>query len=596
MKLNQASHPVSRNKGSMKHLKLMGNFLKPYRLPIIGAFICLTLAAITVLGFGKGVQALIDYGFAAGKEAFLNQALLILVSISILLALTTYGRFFLVSWIGERVVADIRSVIYRHILTLSASFFEQIKTGDVLSRLTTDTTLLQSVIGSTISVALRNMLLLIGGLVMLGITSWRLTGLVLIVVPVVIFPIIFLGRRVRSLSKRSQEKIGDLNIYANETIHEVRTVQAFTHEEEDNRKFQQLVQEAFHTAVRRIKWRSALTAIVIALIFGAVSVVLWVGGHAVLTGDLTAGELSAFVFYAIVVAGSVGALSEVGGDLQRAAGAAERLTEMLEMQSEIKAPPHPLYLKLPVKGKISFDQVSFSYPSRPDVSALKKISININPGEKVALVGPSGAGKTTFFQLLLRFYDPQQGKILIDDVNICDLTPHHLRQQIGLVSQDPVIFDMSVMENIRYGNPEALDAAVYQAAEAAFATEFIEKLPQGFDTVLGERGIRLSGGQRQRLAIARALLRNPPLLLLDEATSSLDAESEQMIQQALVHLTKDRTTLVIAHRLSTVRQVDRILVIDQGEIVTQGSHLQLIKQEGLYARLAALQFQSNVTL
>lgn len=596
MKFNKSPYHLSLNKGSIKNLKMMGSFLKPYRLAIIGALICLTLAAVTVLGLGKAVQALIDYGFVAGKEAFLNEALLTLVSISIILALTTYGRFFLVSWIGERIVADVRAVIYRHVLTLSAAFFEKTKTGDVLSRLTTDTTLLQSVIGSTISVALRNLLLLIGGFGMLAVTSLRLTGLVLIVVPVVIIPIIFLGRRVRHLSKKSQEKIGNLNIYANETIHEIRTVQAFTHEAEDNQKFQQLIKEAFHTAVQRIKWRSALTAIVIALIFGAVSIVLWIGGYAVLKGDLTTGELSAFIFYAIVVAGSVGALSEVGGDLQRAAGAAERLTDILAIKPEIASPLHPRYLTSPVKGKISFDHVSFSYPSRPDVLALKDVTLEINPGEKIALVGPSGSGKTTVFQLLLRFYDPRLGKILIDDLDIRDLTTHHLRQQIGLVSQDPVIFDMSVLENIRYGVPQATETQIHKAAEAAFAMEFIKKLPKGFETVLGERGVRLSGGQRQRLAIARALLRDPPLLLLDEATSSLDAESEQMIQRALVDLTKDRTTIIIAHRLSTVRQVDRILVVDQGEIVTQGTHRQLLQQGGLYARLAALQFQPALTL
>ncbi len=591
MSASQKFYNQSSGKSEIKHLKSMWLFLKPYRLAIWGALGCLTMSALIVLGLGRGMQFLVDNGFSSEQGNLLNQALLILVFLAILLALSTFGRFFLVSWVGERVVADIRQLVYQHILSLSATIFENNKTGDLISRLMTDTTLLQLIIGSTISVALRNLLLLAGGFVMLAVTSLKLTALVLIVVPIVLVPIIYLGRKVRTVSKKNQEKIANLNVYANETIHEIRTVQAFTHEPEDYHHFGGLVHDGLKTAVQRIFWRAILAAIVITLVFSSVSMVLWVGGHDVLVGNISAGQLSAFIFYAIVVAGAVGALSEVGGDLQRAAGAAERLTEIMQQKSDIVSPENPVYLSQPVQAAIEFSHVHFAYPSRPDTWALQDIDLKIKPGEKLALVGPSGAGKTTFFQLLLRFYDPQKGSIMFDGHDIRNLAVDHLRHHIGLVAQDPVIFDTTVMENIRYGFPKANEQQIKQAADIAFATEFIEKMPQGFDTILGERGVRLSGGQRQRLAIARALLRNPPLLLLDEATSALDTKSEQMIQQALDHLTKNRTTIMIAHRLSTVRKADRICVINNGQITAMGTHQQLMKADGLYARLAELQFQ-----
>ncbi|MGF1628484.1 MAG: ABC transporter transmembrane domain-containing protein [Kiloniellaceae bacterium] len=586
----------ARARGSLKLLAELWQFVRPYGLQLAGAMTALLIAAGTVLGLGVGLRRLVDEGFSGGNATLLNQAVLVLFGVVILLALATYSRFYLVSWIGERVVADIRRRVFDHILTLSPAYYELTRTGEVLSRLTTDTTLLQTVVGSSVSIAIRNFLLLIGGIVLLVITSPKLTALVLLVVPLVLLPILVFGRRVRRLSRTSQDRVADLGVYAGEALDAIRTVQAFVHEAEDRRVFGRHVEAAFQAARQRVAARAMLTAVVIVLVFGAVSVILWLGGHDVLSGRISAGELSAFVFYAIVVAGAAGAFSEVIGDLQRAAGATERLLDLLAVAPDITAPAAPTALPLPPRGAVTFEQVVFHYPSRPERSALQGLSFAVAPGEKVAIVGPSGAGKTTIFQLLLRFYDPQAGAIRFDGVALPEADPAALRARIGLVPQEPVVFSASAWENIRYGRPGASDAEVRAAAEAAGALEFLDQLPEGFDSYLGEKGVRLSGGQRQRLAIARAILKDPPLLLLDEATSSLDAESERVVQLALDRLMTGRSTLVIAHRLATVLKADRIMVIDQGRLIESGRHGELVAAGGLYARLAALQFDQAAAL
>lgn len=565
-------------------------FLLPYRWHILGAMLALTVAAGTVLGLGQGMRVLIDQGFAGGDTSLLDRALLVLLGVIALMAASTYGRFFLVSWIGERVVADIRRAVYDHVLTLSPGFFETTKTGEILSRLTTDTTLLQVVVGSSASIALRNALLFLGGTGMLLVTSPKMTGLVALVVPLVVAPIVFFGRRVRKLSRDSQDRIADVGSFVEETLAAIRTVQAFTHEAIDRALFGRRVEEAFDVAIRRVRVRALMTVIVIVLVFGAVGIILWIGGHDVVAGRLTPGELSAFVIYSVVVAGSVGAISEVIGDLQRAAGATERLFGLLSIESDIRAPALPKPLPSPAAGALAFDAVRFHYPSRPDWAALEGFSLDVKPGERVALVGPSGAGKSTVFQLLLRYYDPQAGSIRLDGVELREADPVDVRRRLGLVAQDPVVFSANAWENIRYGRPDATDAEVRAAAEAAHALDFLDALPEGLGTFLGEKGVRLSGGQRQRLAIARAILRDPPVLLLDEATSALDAESERMVQDALDRLMHGRTTLIVAHRLATVLNADRIVVMDKGRVVETGTHAELVAQGGLYARLAALQF------
>ena len=574
-------------------LRELIRFIAPYKLAVAGAMLALTTAAGTVLALGFGLRRLVDDGFRGSDAGLLDQALGVMFVVIALLAAASYGRFYLVSWIGERVVADLRRAVYDHIISLSPAFFETTRTGEILSRLTTDTTVLQVVVGSTASMALRNILMLIGGMTLLAVTSPKLTGLVVLIVPLIILPIFVFGRRVRRLSRDSQDRIADAGSHIHETIAAVRTVQAFTHEAFERRRFTGRVEAAFSTAVARIKVRAVLTAVVILLAFGAVGTVLWVGGHDVIAGRISAGELSAFVFYAVVVAGAVGSLSEVVGELQRAAGATERLMELLATRSAITTPDKPQPLPEPAGGAVLFDDVTFHYSTRPDSSALEHFSLSVEPGETVALVGPSGAGKTTVFQLLLRFYDPDSGTVALDGVDLREADPQAVRGRMALVPQDPVVFAASAWDNIRYGRPEASDDEVRAAADAAAATGFLDAQAEGFDGPLGERGVRLSGGQRQRIAIARAILRNAPVLLLDEATSALDAESEAVVQAALEKLMAGRTTLVIAHRLATVLKADRIVVMDEGRVVAEGTHTQLIAQGGLYARLAELQFDMD---
>lgn len=506
-----------------------------------------------------------------------------------MLGLFTALRFYLVSWLGERVVADIRSAVYRHIITMSPEFFEHTRTGEVLSRLTTDTTLIQTLVGTSISMALRNLLLLVGATIMMAVSSPRLTGYTLIMLLAILLPIILFGRAVRRLSRASQDRIADSSALAGEKLNAITTIQSFGQEARECRQFDDSVETSFLTALRRTRARAALTAVIIVMAFGAVVLVLWLGAHEVLDGSMSMGQLGQFVLYTVLVAFSLGALSEVWGDVQRASGATERLMELLAAQPSIRMPERPLALP-PPRGEIHIEGLTFHYPSRPGQAALADFDLSIRPGETVALVGPSGAGKSTLFQLLLRFYDPQRGRILMDGVDLQQADPHEVRSRIGVVPQDSVIFSASALENIRYGRADATDAEVKAAARAAVADEFIERLPEGWHSFLGERGVRLSGGQRQRIAIARAILKNPPLLLLDEATSALDAESEQLVQTALEHLVEGRTTLIIAHRLATVRKADRIIVLDGGRIVASGTHDSLSREGGLYSRLAELQF------
>ena len=574
----------------LRHLKRLWRYLAPYRLRILGALGALTVSAAAVLSLGVGIRMLVDDGFASGDAASLDRALAALLAAVLVMAAASWGRFYLVSWLGERVIADIRRDVYSHAIGLSPRFLETMRTGEVLSRLTADTTLLQVVVGSTASAAMRNLLLLAGGAVMLAVSSPELTALVFVLVPVVVAPIVAFGRRVRRLSRAAQDRVADFGAHGEETLNAVRTVQAYTHEAIDRRRFGARVEAAFAAAVDRVRARAWLTALAMAAVFAAVALVLWVGGRAVLAGDMSGGALAQFVFFAVVVAGAVGAISEVWGDLQRAAGATERLLDLLDAAPDVAAPRDPAAMPSPARGAISFEKVVFRYPSRPGDPALDGVDLEVAPGERVALVGPSGAGKTTLFQLLLRFYDPDSGVVRIDGAPLRRADPRDVRARIAVVPQEPVVFSANAWENIRYGRPEAGDAEVRAAARAAAAAEFLDALPQGFDSFLGEKGVRLSGGQRQRIAIARAILRDPAILLFDEATSALDSENERLVQAALDRLMAGRTTLAIAHRLATVRGADRIVVFDRGRIVAAGDHDSLVARGGLYARLAAPQF------
>ena len=579
-----------------RDLRVLGQlfgFLRPYAPVVIAAALALLVAAAAVLGFGVVLQRVLDEGLNTGSAEALNEALLLFLLVVSVMTVSVAARVYLVTWIGERVVADVRKAVFAKVLLLEPAFFEVMRTGEVISRVTTDTSLLQVVVGSTLAIAVRNALLISGGLVMLFITSGKLALLVMLGVPLAVIPLWLLGHRVRNRSRITQDRIADIGAFIDEVLYGIQTVQAFCHEAIDRRRYGDQVEAAFQAAIARTRVSALLTALVMLFTFIAISVVLWVGGHDVLAGRMSGGQLSAFVFYALLVAGSVSALSEVAGELLRAAGATERLLELLNTQPVISPPVAPVALPEPPHGKLELSNVTFCYPSRPETKALNQLSLTLQPGQKVALVGPSGAGKSTLLQLLLRFHDPQTGSICFDGIDIREVDPRELRRRMALVPQDPVIFGANAWDNIRYGLDAVHEADIRHAAEAAHAAEFLDQLPQGFATFLGERGVRLSGGQRQRIAIARAILRNPAVLLLDEATSSLDAESERLVQEALEHLMETRTTLIIAHRLATVRKVDHILVLDQGRIVASGTHDELIVQQGLYARLAALQFRAS---
>lgn len=575
---------------SLHPLKTLVPFILPYKGTLLFALLALLVAAAAMLILPMALRLLIDRGFAANDVTTINRYFAGFLVVALVFGFFAALRFYLVTWLGEKVVADIRNAVYRRVIFMDPTFFEVTKTGEVLSRLTTDTTLVQSIAGVNLSIALRSFLSLVGGIVLLTITSSTLTLYIVLAIPVVVAPLILIGRRVRRLSRSAQDRVADSSGLAGETLNAIQTVQAFRLEEMQSRRYEDSVNQSFRAAVRRIRVSASLTAIGVGLVFSAITLILWLGAHAVVAGEMTAGELAQFLFYALFVGSSAAALSEVWGDIQRASGAMERLADLLAARPVIEAPASPQLLPPRVKGNIRFEGVSFSYPSRPDTRALDSLDLEILPGETVAIVGPSGAGKSTTFQLLLRFYDPQQGAIRIDGFDLMDTDPLELRRHIGLVPQETVLFGESALENIRYGRADASDEEVIQAATAAAANDFIDKLPQGYDTYLGERGTRLSGGQRQRIAIARAILKDPPILLLDEATSSLDAESESLIQQALDRLMADRTTIIIAHRLATVQKVGRIVVMDNGRIVASGTHDELIRSSPLYARLAALQF------
>ena len=589
----QLTRSPAKTGAKLRPLLALAPYVARYRGRAVLAFISLTVAAITTLVVPIAVRRMIDFGFSPEGVALINSYFSVMIAIVAVLAAASASRYYLVMTIGERIVADIRRDVFAHLVSLSPAFFDSARSGELVSRLTADTTQIKSAVGASVSIALRNMMLFIGATVMMVITSPKLSGFVLLAIPLIVLPLVAFGRWVRRLSRNAQDTLADASAYASELIGAIRTVQAYTSERMATGRFGGEVEHAYEAARRSTQARAVLTLIIIFIVFSSVVAILWVGSHDVLTGQITPGRLGQFVLYAAFAASGLGQLSEVWGEVSAASGAAERLFEILRVKPQITAPPKPVALPVPARGDVGFENVSFAYPTRPDVLAIDHVSLAVKAGEKVAIVGPSGAGKSTLFHLLLRFYDPVRGTISLDGVPVRSADPVDVRSRIALVPQDSVVFAASARENIRFGRPDASDAEVERAADLAHASEFLRRLPGGFEAPLGERGVTLSGGQRQRIAIARAILRDAPLLLLDEATSALDAESETLVQTALEELMRHRTTLVIAHRLATVLSCDRILVMEQGKIVEQGTHAELVAANGLYARLARLQFEGG---
>jgi ATP-binding cassette, subfamily B, bacterial len=585
-----SSQPNAKGKNLSILFKLV-MFIRPYKGKVLAALIALIFTASLTLSVGHGVRILIDEGFIQQSIKDLERAIQFILTITVLISIGTFFRFYLVSSVGERVSADIRLAVFNHVITLHPSYFEINGSGDIMSRITTDTTLLQSIIGSSFSMAMRSALMCVGAIIMLFATNIKLTLIVLTSVPFILVPILVYGRRVRALSRKSQDSMADVGSYAGEAIEHIKTVQSYSHEAQERESFSNEVEKAFEIGRQRVKQRAILISGVIVIVFSAIAGMLWVGGSDVINGTMSSGDLGAFVFYAIIVASSLATISEVLGELQRAAGATERLIEILQVESHIVAPSQNITSPQALSAEVAFDDVTFHYPSRPDQAAAEHLTLTAKEGKVLALVGPSGAGKTTLFELLQRFYDPQLGKVTLGGVDIRQFDPHELRKQMALVPQQPALFSHDVFHNIRYGNSQATDEQVIEAAKKAHAHEFIMNLPEGYNSFLGERGVRLSGGQRQRIAIARAILKDPNILLLDEATSALDSESEHHVQQALKELMRGRTTLIIAHRLSTIQHADQIAVLDQGRLVDVGDHRTLLKSCDLYQRLVELQFK-----
>ncbi|MGY3689499.1 ABC transporter ATP-binding protein/permease [Vibrio coralliilyticus] len=590
--LNQQTSSSSQGKSKNLGILLeLIKFIRPYQWKVIAALVALVFTASLTLSVGQGVRLLIDEGFAQQSTQELSSAIQLILALTVMISIGTFFRFYLVSSVGERVSADIRLAVFNHVITLHPSYFETNGSGDIMSRITTDTTLLQSIIGSSFSMAMRSALMCVGAVIMLFATNIKLTLIVLASVPFILVPILFYGRRVRALSRQSQDSMADVGSYAGEAIEHIKTVQSYSHEAQERASFATEVERAFEIGRQRVKQRAILISGVIVIVFSAIAGMLWVGGSDVINGTMSGGDLGAFVFYAIMVASSLATISEVLGELQRAAGATERLIEILQVESHIVAPSDKVVSTQQLASEVIFDDVTFHYPSRPEHAAIEHLALKAEEGKVLALVGPSGAGKTTLFELLQRFYDPQSGQVTLGGVDVRQMDPNELRQQMALVPQQPALFSNNVLHNIRYGNPDATDEQVIEAAKKAHAHDFIMKLPEGYDSFLGERGVRLSGGQRQRIAIARAILKDPNILLLDEATSALDSESEHHVQQALEELMRNRTTIIIAHRLSTIQHADQIAVLDHGKLVDVGNHNELLQSCELYQRLVELQFK-----